>query len=93
MQRLNRALLIAGLLLSVVYVCDYLSVRFRIPRSREAFGTVTVQRSYAVKQKDGRTEFMFDPPANQVCVHSLFPHLGYTPCWYLSRRTSQRINL
>jgi hypothetical protein len=92
-QRLKRLLVITCLLLSVVYVCDYVSVRFRIPKSREPFGTVNVQRYYAVKQKDGKTEFMFDPPENQVCVHSLFPHLGYTPCWYLSRSNPQRINM
>ena len=92
-RRLKRWLITACLLLSVVYVGDYLSVRFRIPRSREPFGTVQIQRYYAVKQKDGKIEFMFDPPENQVCVRSLFPHLGSTPCWYLSRRTTQRINM
>jgi hypothetical protein len=27
-----------------------------------------------------------------TCVHSLFPHMGYQPCWYLSRHSEQRTN-
>jgi len=90
---MKRLIVIAVLLSCVLYVGDYLSVRFRIPTSREPFGVVTVQTSYAVKQKDGKTEFYFNPPENQTCVHSLFPHMGYAPCWYLKRKTRQQINM
>ena len=76
-----------------VYVCDYLALRFRIPNNREQFGSVMVQRSYAVPLKDRKTEYMFDPPAPQACVNSLFPHFGDPPCWYLRRHTRQQINV
>jgi hypothetical protein len=36
---------------------------------------------------------MFDPPAPQDCVYSLFPHFGDSPCWYLSRHTRQQVNV
>jgi hypothetical protein len=26
-------------------------------------------------------------PQTELCVRSLFPHLGHSPCWYVSRRT------
>ena len=83
----------AVLLIATLYVGDYVSVRYRIPRGRNPFGTVTVQRSYSVMKKDGKPDFYFDPPQNQTCVRSLFPHLGYDPCWYLLRHQNQQISM
>jgi hypothetical protein len=80
-------------LLAIVYVGDYLSVRYRIPGKREQFGTVTVQRYDAVQQKSGKTEFIFNPPVAQTCVHALFPHFGYPPCWYLKQHTEPRTDI
>lgn len=82
-------LLLAGALL---YACDYVSLRYRIPNNREQFGSVMVQRSYVIPTKSGKTDYSFDPPAPQDCVNSLFPHLGDLPCWYLNRHTKQQIN-
>jgi len=44
-------------------------------------------------QKNGKTQFIFDPPAPETCVHALFPHAGMQPCWYLSRHPEQRTNI
>lgn len=90
---MKRILMIGVLLLSILYVCDYVSVRYRIPKTRDPFGVVRIQRYYAVTKKNGKPDFYFDEPRNQVCVHSLFPHLGYSPCWYLNRRKVQRIDM
>jgi hypothetical protein len=90
---LKRLLEIGVLVLAIVYVGDYVSVRYRIPKSRDPYGAVPVQRYYAVTQKSGKHEFYFDQPTVQVCVHSLFPHLGYVPCWYLNRRRVQRVDM
>ena len=90
---LKRLLTIALLVLALVYAGDYASVRFRIPRSRDPFGSVPVQRYLAVTQKSGKSEFYFNPPTVKTCVHSLFPHLGYSPCWYLNRHKVQRVNM
>jgi hypothetical protein len=78
-------------LLAAVYAADDLSVRYRIPNSRQPFGTVTVQRYDAISEKN-KTEFVYEGPIHQTCVRSVFPHLGYQPCWYLSRHTEQRTN-
>ena len=83
-------LLLAG---ALVYVGDYVSLRFRIPNNRDQFGSVIVQRSYAVTMKDKKTEYMFDPPQTQACVNSLFPHYGDSPCWYLANHQKQRIEV
>jgi len=90
---MKRILFITVLALFILYLGDYLSVRFRIPKSRSQFGVVKIQRYYAVGLKSGKTEFMFLAPQNQVCVHSLFPHFGDSPCWYLSRRKVKRIDM
>ena len=90
---MKRIVIIVVLSLCLLYFCDYISVRYKIPRSREPLGTVAMQTSYAVKQKSGKTEFYFNPPENLTCVHSLFPHLGYSPCWYLNRKNHQQIKL
>jgi hypothetical protein len=90
---MKRVLFIAVLLGSLVYAGDYLSLRLQIPNHRPQFGSVMVERYYAVPLKNRRTEYMFAPPALVSCVHSLFPHFGDPPCWYLSRHTRQKIKL
>jgi hypothetical protein len=90
--RWQRWLLFAGASLFVVYLADYASLAYRIPKGREQFGSVQVQRLLAVPQKDRKTEFIADPPEEQQCVYSLFPQLGLEPCWYLSRHAQQQIN-
>jgi hypothetical protein len=79
------------LLASVTWLGDYFSVRF--PGSRKPFGAVDIQPYYAIHLKNKKTEFNFDVPTEtQVCVRSLFPHMGYPPCWYASRQTQKRID-
>ena len=90
---LKSSLLIVVSLLALVYLGDYISVRFRIPRSRDPYSVVSVRRYYAVTKKNGKPDFYFNPPEEQVCVRSLFPHLGYPPCWYLNRNRVQRIDM
>lgn len=79
-------------LAAVLYAGDYLSLRLQIP-SRPQFGTVHIQPYLAVPRKDGRIEYMLDDPVDQPCVHSLFPHFGDTPCWYLQRQKNKRVNM
>lgn len=89
----QRTLLGALLLLVLIYAGDFLLLRFRIATNRGPFGTVTVRPYYAVPQKNHKTEFLFDDPQDETCVHSLFPHLGDEPCWYLSTHKDQRIDI
>lgn len=79
-------------MLVVLYTGDYLSLKLRIP-SRDPFGSVEVQRYYAVALKNRKTEFMRAEPAQQTCVRSLLPHYGDTPCWYLERHRRQTIRV
>ncbi len=83
----------AALLVLFTYAGDYLSVRYKIPHGRDQFSNVTIQPYYAIHEKNGRTEYDFAQPQTQVCVHSLFPHFGYSPCWYVNRHTDKRIDI
>ncbi len=93
MKIIYRILLAMILLIAVVYLCDYIVLRYRIGKNRNAFGTVTVQRFYAIKQKNGKTEFSTGDTEDVTCVNSLFPHAGYSPCWYLSRHDEKQVNI
>jgi hypothetical protein len=79
--------------LALLYLSDYVILRYRVAANRNAYGTVTVQPYYAVPRKDHKTEYLFDDPRDQTCVNSLFPHLGDSPCWYLNRNHQKRINM
>ena len=97
MERLKglllRIVVAVVLLVLLAYAGDYISVRYRIPKGRDPFSTVTIQPYYAIHQKNGRTEYDFAQPETQVCVRSLFPHFGYSPCWYVNRHTDKRIDI
>jgi hypothetical protein len=87
-----RLFLIAGALLVLLYLGDHISIVYRIPNGRQQFGSVEVQTLLAVPQKDHKNQYIADPPQPQQCVHSLFPQLGLTPCWYMSRHATQQVN-
>lgn len=83
-------------LLVLVYAGDDIRVRWKMahPKSGDAFGTVQMERLYAIPQKNGKIEYEFDavqPEVTTPCVHALFPHMGETPCWYLQRNSQKPI--
>jgi len=92
-RRIRLVALFALLALAGLYAGDYLSARYRIPGNRQTLGSVEVQTFYAVRQKDGRIEYVVGDSDTQTCIRSLFPQLGYTPCWYLSRHAIRRIEV
>lgn len=81
---------LGGLALAAVgvYLVDGAIAR---ARGAGAFGQVQVQPYYAVPMKDGKTEFIMLDPETDTCIHSIFPHFGYRPCWKMQPR--QRINM
>jgi hypothetical protein len=79
-----RGLLLAVVLLALVYGFDYLFARYRANGpSATVYGTVTVYM--ATEMKNGQVQLFYRNPQPIKCVRSLFPQLGYAPCWYLSR--------
>jgi hypothetical protein len=87
------AVLVLAGLAAAVYCGDFLVFRARVAGNWNPYGSVTVEPYYAVEQKSGKTQFMFQGPQQQTCIHALLPHSGYSTCWYLSRHPEQRTDI
>jgi hypothetical protein len=77
----------------LAYAVDYVVFRYRVATNRQPFSQITVSSYDAVKQKNGKTEFIFNPPEAQTCANALFARGGYIPCWYLRRHTEPRTDI
>jgi hypothetical protein len=90
--------ILAGLVgvVVLVYAADYLYLRIRMwhPTPTSPFESMTRTRVLAIPQKSGKLDYEIDqtqPVETLTCVHSLFPHYGDQPCWYLKPRLNQPI--
>ncbi|MGA2098345.1 MAG: hypothetical protein ABSH39_18750 [Candidatus Acidiferrum sp.] len=94
--------LVKGIVIAIVvavvltYLGDYISVRMRMKHStaNDPFETITALRILAIDEKGNKTEYSVDtinPQQTGTCVHSLFPHYGDPPCWYLKKKFAQPI--
>jgi hypothetical protein len=92
---LKGTMLALAVALVLIYAGDYLFVRFRITRNLagDPFETRMIERTYGIPHKNGSAEIVNDAPEPETCVHSIFPHMGYTPCWYLNRSSKNIIML
>jgi hypothetical protein len=87
---LKRVPIVAALTLVTAYVVDYSSVRLRARHATASnpYETLTAPRVYAISEKGQKTEYQIDadnPVQTVTCVHALFPHDGYAPCWQAQR--------
>jgi hypothetical protein len=90
---LTRGAVVLGCLGFVAYAGDFISVRYAIPKNRAVYGSVQVNKYLAVPLKNGKDEYDFVGSEDMVCTKSLFPQLGYTPCWWLRRHRERREEL
>jgi hypothetical protein len=82
-----RIALIAVAALCVIYFGDALVLRLM----HQPYGVVQVRRYYAMPLKGNKTEYGDAGVENDTCVHALFPHGGFAPCWYASRKKEKRV--
>ena len=80
-------------LAALAYVIDYVVFRYRVSTNRQPYSQITVSSYDAVQQKNGKTQFIFNPPQAQTCANALFPRNGFVPCWYLQRHTEPRTDI
>ena len=78
---------IAISLFIALYAGDYLVLRYRIAAHGVEAASANVPTYSAAPLKNGRLDVYYDQPQMQTCVRSIFPWLGYQPCWYLRRHT------
>ena len=94
LRRIFRATLLSILAAAILaFGVDFSIFHIRLALNRSAYGSVTVSHYYAVAQKNGKTQFIFEPPQPEPCVNALFPHSGSPPCWYLIRHPEQRTDI
>ncbi|MGA2236763.1 MAG: hypothetical protein ABSG23_14935 [Terriglobales bacterium] len=94
LRRIALRSFLAGVgLLGIAYGADYGVFRYRLATNHQPFGSVTVEHYYSIAHKDGKAEIIFNPPVQEICVHSLFPHAGDPPCWFLIRHAEQRTDI
>ena len=79
-------------LLALAYGYDFASVRQRVSAQKpgDPFDVVTYPHLLAIPQKGNKVDYELDaqaPMESDPCVHSLFPHYGYAPCWYVLRKS------
>jgi hypothetical protein len=90
---LKRVLIVALLFIGALYAGDYLYLRYKMTKQNpgDPFQVLQVRPLYAIPQKNGKNDFSFGDPETQTCVRSLFPHSGYSPCWYAVREDKKPI--
>jgi hypothetical protein len=93
LKRILTAMLAA---LALLYFADYLFLRVRLLHAKpaEPLETLKALRLLAIPEKNGKTSYEVDsqnPEQTVTCAHSLFPHYGYSPCWYVKPRINQPI--
>lgn len=72
-------------LVAVAYAGDFVWFEFRIHNAKPNDPLETVTFFYATGVKGGKVEVFYDQPQTQICVHAIFPHRGYRPCWRFNR--------
>jgi hypothetical protein len=83
LQRIILGFLVAAI---VLYAGDY-----AVLKARGASGLDTVNIIIGTPMKDGRVQIFTGDNQTQTCVRSLFPHLGYNPCWYVKQNATQLV--
>jgi len=92
----KRALISVVLVLGLLYVGDilYLRVRMLSRTPADPLESLKTLHVLAIPDKNGKTQYEVDaqnPEQTITCVHSFFPHSGYSPCWYVKPRINQPI--
>jgi hypothetical protein len=73
----------------LLYAFDDIYARIR----KDQLATVQVSHMYKMKNRWNETEYSVGGQENQKCIYSLFPHFGYSPCWYLKGHSMYYINI
>jgi hypothetical protein len=87
----NRILRSVGVLVSllvVLYAADWIVLRIRVAHGT-GYGSVEIHQFLSTSLKGSKTEYDMTGTFQQTCSHSLFPHDGNSPCWWLQRHTAR----
>jgi hypothetical protein len=86
---------VAGVLIAlvaIVYAGDFVWFEYRMRRPTPTNPLQAVTVYYATDVKGGKVEIFDAQPVTETCVHAIFPHRGYRPCWRFNRSGVERIS-
>jgi hypothetical protein len=93
MRWIGRGAMVLAAAVAAVYAGDTMVLRWRMRGANAgegaAFGTVTF--FYEADLKNHKFEVFAGQPQQETCVRAIFPHDGYRPCWYASRKTIREV--
>jgi hypothetical protein len=87
-------LIVVVVLFAALYGADYAIAKIRVAKNASgSLESVKVQPLYIIPHKDSRAEYVFGDPQMKTCLHSIFPHFGYGPCWYVKRNLQPTVSM
>ena len=92
---LTRTAVAVAIVLTVLYLTDEVSVSYRRAHAKanDPVEVITIRPYYAVPLKSGKTEVYLLDAQRVTCVHTLFSHFGYSPCWLVQKKADQPVPL
>jgi hypothetical protein len=87
-RRSREVVIVLIVLLGILYVGDWLVLRWRVARGT-ALGSVEVHQFLATSLKGSKTEYDLVGTFQEACSRSIFPQQGKPACWWLERHNSQ----
>jgi hypothetical protein len=75
----------------VLYLGDYAVLKVRASSGNGSSAFAAIPITVGTPMKDGRVQIFTSDAQTETCVHSLFPHFGYRPCWYVKQHQMQLI--
>jgi hypothetical protein len=93
LQTLKWTAIVLFVSLALLWIGDTIYARYRMAHktATDPVDSIKFRPVYLIPRKDGRAELDFGDPETQMCVHALFPQLGYNPCWYVVRQSKRPI--
>jgi hypothetical protein len=73
----------------LTYAADGLFLHYRGTPHED----LRVDSMYAMTNRWNEVEYSVGGTGSERCVESLFPHDGFTPCWYLTRHAMHYIRI
>jgi hypothetical protein len=87
-RRLGGVVAVMIVLVGMLYVGDWIVMRFRVARGT-AYGVVEVHQFLSTSLKGDKTEYDLIGTIQETCSRSIFPQKGNPACWWLERHASQ----
>ena len=88
MRWIRSVSLVVAIAVLASYLADAAVLQIRL-RHGTAYRVIEVDQFLKTPLKGQKDEYDLTGQASVTCTRSLFPQVGYQPCWWLERHRSQ----